>query len=404
MNTTVRDDAAIVYDASNLDLVCALVMVHHPSTERVGVRRVVTRGAPLDLGRACGAFGEGAFDEPLVSRVHARVEEGADGALRVSDLGSANGTWVNGERVAHAVLREGAVLRVGSVLLVAQRAPATYPLRRSARAPAVAWRTVEFVERLRERVRVGAAVRVRGAPRSAWWPYVAHVAESLGRTPDALDVTAGDGADALTMPALTARVEDIPWLVRDVLARAVGRVPEMDAGFVTRLLRAAWPEDVDGVTRWAEAVAQRPERHGRLTWVGEDLAHTGGPRDEAPVSGEVPRASAAVRVARDGAWFQRAGEAPVYLRARYALARVLRALVDAHARAAAAPLALEALIDAGWPGERPVADSGANRVYVAIATLRRLGMREHIERLEGGYRLALGVELARPADVPAWDH
>jgi len=35
-----------------------------------------------------------------VSRVHAAIRRGADGSLYIVDLGSSNGTWLNGERLA----------------------------------------------------------------------------------------------------------------------------------------------------------------------------------------------------------------------------------------------------------------------------------------------------------------
>lgn len=396
MHTTVREDAAIGFDAGALDLVGSLVLVHHPTPTLAGVRRVLVRGAALDLGRGCGAFGEGALDDPLVSRAHARVELDPGGSLVVTDLGSANGTWVDGARVGAAPLRDGAVVRLGPFVFVAQRAPMTYPLRRSERCPAIAWRTVQLLEALRARVASGASLRLAGARATAWRPYVDLVAEELRRPVPPLDA----GSEApLVMPALTERVEDIPWLARAALRRALGRVPPMDAGLVARLLLASWPEDVDGLERWAEAVSRRPERHERLVWVGEDLALSGGPRPapgDAPAPwGQVAEGSPAVVVAGDGAWFRVAGEAPVDLRMRFALSRVLRALVAAHRRAPGVALSLEDVIEAGWPGARLVADSGANRVYVAIATLRRLGLRERIERAEGGYRLAPGASIER---------
>src|SRR5438477_12932246 len=44
--------------------------------------------------------------DPSVSRRHAALEL-VSGALRVTDLGSTNGTWVNGLRVYDAVLEGG---------------------------------------------------------------------------------------------------------------------------------------------------------------------------------------------------------------------------------------------------------------------------------------------------------
>lgn len=428
MTTTIREDAAVEFEPSAQATVWALLVAHHRDPAVLGVRRVVARGAALDLGRTCGAFGEGVLDDPQVSRVHARVEVDPRGALTVCDLGSANGTWVDGERVAVSALREGSVVRVGPVLFVAQRAPETFPLRRSERCPALSWRTVDFAAQLRARVAGRSVVAVTGACATAWRRHLARVADDLGLTVceqpslraararpaqevcvvaagslDARDLAALhdgpvgaavvlDGAvtstdvPTLAMPSLGERVEEIPWLVRGALLRAVGHVPAMDAGFATRLLLAQWPEDLDGIERWADAVARRSDRHAQLAWLGEDLALTGGPR----LRGDAPAASVvgAACVARDGSWFRVGAEAPVDLRTRFALARVLRALVSAWERCPDETLSLDAMVEAGWPGERLVADSSANRVYVAVATLRKLGLRALLERREGGYRLA----------------
>ena len=52
-----------------------------------------------------------------VSRRHAVIKRTGDG-LEVRDLGSLNGTWVNGWRVERAVLRPGDTLRIGEVRVV----------------------------------------------------------------------------------------------------------------------------------------------------------------------------------------------------------------------------------------------------------------------------------------------
>src|SRR5690349_4774067 len=54
--------------------------------------------------------------DPTVSRRHAALELAA-GALRVADLGSTNGTWVNGLRIYDAVLAGGETLQVGNSVL-----------------------------------------------------------------------------------------------------------------------------------------------------------------------------------------------------------------------------------------------------------------------------------------------
>ncbi|MBX3224573.1 MAG: sigma 54-dependent Fis family transcriptional regulator [Labilithrix sp.] len=58
--------------------------------------------------------------DPLVSRRHAALEVELEG-LRVQDLGSKNGTVVNGLRVSDALLAGGEVIRVGSTMLRVER-------------------------------------------------------------------------------------------------------------------------------------------------------------------------------------------------------------------------------------------------------------------------------------------
>ena len=84
----------------------------------------VTRGAPTDaipikdaivIGRdpTCDAR----FAVHGVSRRHARIVRDADGTMRVVDLGSRNGTFLNGRKVPMAVLRGGDEIRIGPVVL-----------------------------------------------------------------------------------------------------------------------------------------------------------------------------------------------------------------------------------------------------------------------------------------------
>jgi DNA-binding NtrC family response regulator len=62
--------------------------------------------------------------DPLVSRRHAALEVEIDG-LRVQDLGSKNGTSINGLRITDALLAGGEVVRLGSTMLRAERVATT---------------------------------------------------------------------------------------------------------------------------------------------------------------------------------------------------------------------------------------------------------------------------------------
>jgi pSer/pThr/pTyr-binding forkhead associated (FHA) protein len=57
-------------------------------------------------------------DDPEISRRHARVSRGADGQLTIEDLGSANGTFVNDERIdTPRTLAVGDVVKMGKTVL-----------------------------------------------------------------------------------------------------------------------------------------------------------------------------------------------------------------------------------------------------------------------------------------------
>jgi pSer/pThr/pTyr-binding forkhead associated (FHA) protein len=60
------------------------------------------RGADLDV------------DDRGVSRAHARISRGAEGGWTLTDLGSTNGTFLNGVRVRSAALRDGDEIRIGA--------------------------------------------------------------------------------------------------------------------------------------------------------------------------------------------------------------------------------------------------------------------------------------------------
>ncbi len=79
----------------------------------------------LEFGRELPGSGSLGGDGRL-SRRHALVSLGSDGRPVVKDLGSTNGTWVNGERItARRMLRHGDELRLGRSTLEVQVAPDT---------------------------------------------------------------------------------------------------------------------------------------------------------------------------------------------------------------------------------------------------------------------------------------
>lgn len=98
---------------------------------------VTLASGPMVLGRAddCDLV----LPYPQVSAHHARLVPQADGSCLVEDLGSTNGTYVDGQRVRRAVLRPGGTLSLGSVPVVLQAGRVLRPtlLRGTVRVDAV---------------------------------------------------------------------------------------------------------------------------------------------------------------------------------------------------------------------------------------------------------------------------
>lgn len=84
------------------------------SGARQGLNVPLTDGEPLVIGRKKGDL---LLDDPLVSGTHAQIVPREDGFL-VQDLGSTNGTLVDGRLVRECVLRPGSELSIGSSRLV----------------------------------------------------------------------------------------------------------------------------------------------------------------------------------------------------------------------------------------------------------------------------------------------
>ncbi|MGD1915491.1 MAG: FHA domain-containing protein [Phycisphaerales bacterium] len=53
-----------------------------------------------------------------VSREHCRVEPSSNGGLEVEDLGSSNGTYINGMRIEEAEMAAGDILKIGPAIMV----------------------------------------------------------------------------------------------------------------------------------------------------------------------------------------------------------------------------------------------------------------------------------------------
>ncbi len=98
---------------------------------------------------------------------------------------------------------------------------------------------------------------------------------------------------------------------------------------------------------------------------------------------------------RDALWFSVDGGPRVELARRGPLRRILSTLARARADAPGKALSVEALTEAGWPGERILVEAAATRVRVAIATLRKLGLRDVLHTRDDGYLIDPTVEIGQ---------
>lgn len=91
-----------------------IILIAHPEDQRLGTRYRLTPGAALDIGRS-PELTVSLPEVPAISRHHARLHHRGMEVV-IEDLGSTNGTHVNGERIDHtAVLHSGDRFQVASV-------------------------------------------------------------------------------------------------------------------------------------------------------------------------------------------------------------------------------------------------------------------------------------------------
>lgn len=418
-----------------------LSIVGHPKPTFVGACAKVPPRTALVLGRKRRCFGHGAFDQAAIASVHAVVDAGDDGAIAIHSVLDTHPIGVNGETTHSSRLRPDDVVEIGNVLLRLHRQPADFVPRSHARivgtGPAHArlvaeltravehtgpvllcgeagtgrrlaaraihearGHTTELVETDCRALNVASFVEARGG--SVLVTGLASLSSAAQReTVAAACRTAEEfGADLMLsatrplklpifesslcvvhVPTLRERTEDIPVLAAHLLRHHTGDERPLHRSATMALLRHAWPGNVaelDSVLRSSVAAA------GTATSI----------RLTAPLEAawpvEVPRAQTKALpapVAVGPTWFQPDGHVPVCLEGRRALCRVYRSLFAMRVEQPGAPVGVAQLLANGWPGERVLARAGANRVYVALSTLRNLGLRGAISRTRQGYLL-----------------
>ena len=216
------------------------------------------------------------------------------------------------------------------------------------------------------------------------------------------------GIVPVEVPALEARREDIPLLVRHFLAPLGASAPDLTRDFIATLVRGSSTE-VDDVPMDQQVLARAmgktayPDNvRGLFAQLDACLGYVaiGGDMTEMVVAdpdddeeGETPKvAMRPAKIARDGTYVQVERER-VHLRGRRALRSMVALLVDAALATPWEAVPVADLFGCGWPGEAADPLASAARVYLAMSTLRRVGLEGHVERTQRGYRLVRSADL-----------
>jgi len=115
-----KDEVQLIFELGASDLRASLEVTRafkrDEAPERVSVERLkLPAGGSISIGRS--AENDIILPSLSVSRAHAKLEV-ANGRVLLSDLGSANGTYVNGAHCAERALEPGDIVRIGPYKLI----------------------------------------------------------------------------------------------------------------------------------------------------------------------------------------------------------------------------------------------------------------------------------------------
>jgi predicted ATPase len=113
----------------------------------------------------------------------------------------------------------------------------------------------------------------------------------------------------------------------------------------------------------------------------------------APAPAETEMESGVLLVHRDARWFRLPAGETVHCASRHLGRRLLLRLVAARLSAPGEPVSFDEMFEAGWPDEKADPRSRKNRLHVAIAGLRKLGLRGLLLGNDRGYLLDPEVAL-----------
>jgi len=214
-----------------------------------------------------------------------------------------------------------------------------------------------------------------------------------------------EGQLRAAMGALLADSDEVAEAERafDEAARQVTGWAEESVGLHRGHLDLAYARASEANGDDAGARRHRAEAQGRLDKpAGSHATEVGFARRmlERALAKVKPAQSAndsALVVSRDARKCRTPDGRVVDLSRRPRLRRLLLALVEARVQAPGQTTGVDALFERAWRGERATHESSRQRVYVAIAALRDLGLRELLQHDLDGYRIDPDVSVVMEA-------
>ncbi len=232
---------------------------------------------------------------------------------------------------------------------------------------------------------------------AAAWLHTTSLENALARLA-AVAPVATDGAPRGRHEGLRSAIAAAWELTSPDERRALTMLAPLDAGFdpeaSVEILDVSQPHAVVGALSVHGLLSRRSDRRLEVARaVREQLGLWSTDLDANDGALDLP--AGCVAVCARGTWF-RTPEGPVVSISRWlALRNLLVRISEQRETAPNAPLNVEALVTAGWPGERIMQKAGATRVYTALSALRRLGLRRVLIRRTGGYLLDPNIPIVR---------
>lgn len=176
------------------------------------------------------------------------------------------------------------------------------------------------------------------------------------------------GIWSVRLPSMMERRDDLPMLMGR-FAEAHGIALSLSAREHAWLATHAFDGNLRELATLVERLARTPAEH-------RDAIFGWGPRNNNDT---------AVTISRTGRFFS-VGDARVELTSSPRLVSVLGTLIEANLTGKRT-IDAEAIARKAWPGERIIPSAARNRVYVAVSSLRKLGLRSVIAHANDGYGL-----------------